>query len=171
MRKVEVHSYNPQWPNMFKQEASLLRTIFGLEIVEIHHIGSTSVCGMQAKPIIDLMPVVKNIDKIEIFDPAMVSAGYSPKGENGICDRRFFQKGGDDRTHHVHIFEEGHLAIERHLAFRDYLRTYPDIAKKYGRRKEELAKHFPCDVGAYIDGKQALVTEVEKQALHWYKKT
>lgn len=131
MRKVEVTPYNPQWVAMFEEEASILRTIFGSEISEIHHIGSTSVPGLKAKPIIDIMPVVRDIHRIDAFNGAMIAIGYEPKGENGIIGRRFFQKGGNNRTHHVHVFESGNPEVERHLAFRDYLREHPEEAKPY----------------------------------------
>jgi GrpB-like predicted nucleotidyltransferase (UPF0157 family) len=167
MRRVEVTTYNKNWVLLFEEEAQKLNEIFGHEIIDIHHIGSTSVNGMKAKPIIDILPVVKDVKKIDEFNNAMISIGYEPKGENGIPERRYFQKGGDNRTHHVHIFEFGNSEIERHLAFRDYLRTHPEDAKKYGNVKEELSKQFPNDIDSYIVGKEKIVLEIERKALEW----
>ena len=168
MRKVEVKPYNEQWLSMFEKEGNKLHEIFDLEIIEIHHIGSTSVNGLKAKPIIDIMPVVRDINRIDEFNTAMVTIGYEPMGENGISERRYFQKGGDNRTHHVHVYELGNPEIERHLAFRDYLRAYPDVAKKYGDLKEELSHFFPYDIESYIKGKEQLALEIEKKAVAWY---
>ncbi|WP_100011235.1 GrpB family protein [Lentibacillus sediminis] len=169
MRKVEVTSYNINWPAMFKEEANKLHSIFGSETIEIHHIGSTSVNGLKAKPVIDMMPVVKNISRVDDFNTAMMGIGYEPLGENGISGRRYFRKGGDDRTHHVHVFELGSGDIERHLAFRDYLGTHPDALQSYGDLKEELARSFPDDMESYIKGKEPFVLEIERKALIWYQ--
>jgi GrpB-like predicted nucleotidyltransferase (UPF0157 family) len=168
MRKVEVKPYNEQWSSIFEEEANILHKIFGSEIIDIQHIGSTSVNGLKAKPIIDIMLVVSDINRIDEFNTPMVSIGYEPKGENGIPQRRYFQKGGDNRTHHVHIFQLGNFEIDRHLAFRDYLQAHPDIAKKYGDLKEDLSKRFPCDIESYIKGKEQLILEIEQKAMVWY---
>lgn len=169
MRKVEVKSYTEQWLSMFEEEANILHKILGLEIIDIHHIGSTSVNGLKAKPIIDIMPVVKDINRIDEFNTSMVEFGYEPKGENGISQRRYFKKGGDNRTHHIHIYQIGNPEIDRHLAFRDYLRAHPDIAKKYGDLKENLSQRFPYDIESYIKGKKQLALEIERKAMVWYQ--
>jgi GrpB-like predicted nucleotidyltransferase (UPF0157 family) len=154
---------------MFREEAYKLHDIFRGEIVVIHHIGSTSVPGLKAKPIIDIMPAVKDINIVDKYNKAMQDIGYEPKGENGIPGRRYFQKGGDNRSHHVHIYQLGNYEIVRHLAFRDYLRTHPDAKKKYGELKERLAQQFPYDIESYIGSKERLVAEIERQAIDWYK--
>jgi len=146
-----------------------LRKILGAEIYKIYHIGSTSVDGLIAKPVIDIMPVVRDVNRVDDFNTAMIDIGYEPKGENGLPGRRFFQKGGDSRTHHIHFYEIGNTEIERHLAFRNYLRTHPDAVKKYGSLKKELAQRFPNDIEAYISGKEHLVLKIEKQAMDWSK--
>lgn len=169
MRKVEVVAYSEDWKKKFDEEAILLQHIFGLEIQIIHHIGSTSVERLSSKPIIDMMPIVRDIRKIDAYNSAMIAIGYEPKGENGLPGRRYFQKGGDNRTHHVHMYELGNPEIERHLVFRDFLRVHSIIARKYGDLKEALAEQFPYDIDAYINGKDKLAKEIEKQALHWYK--
>jgi GrpB-like predicted nucleotidyltransferase (UPF0157 family) len=169
LRKVEVCSYNEKWSVKFAEEAEKLNLIFGKEMVNIYHIGSTSVPGLKAKPIIDLMPVVKNIDIVYQYNEEMKKIGYEPKGENGIPGRRYFQKGGDNRTHHVHMYQLGSDEIKRHLAFRDYLRKHQDVKKTYGDLKEELAKQFPYDIESYINGKDRFVRELEVTALNWFK--
>ncbi|WP_368656689.1 GrpB family protein [Brevibacillus dissolubilis] len=141
--------------------------IFGDELVAIHHIGSTSIQGMLAKPIIDIMPVVRDIAKMDCFTDDMAKVGYIAKGENGIARRRYFQKGGDHRTHHVHVFQENDPNIIEHLAFRDYLRMHPDWVRKYGELKAELAQQFPYDIASYIDGKDEWIQQRKQEALRW----
>lgn len=169
MRKVEVTSYNKDWPLMYEIEKEKLHKIFWSEIIEIHHIGSTSVDGLIAKPVIDILAVVRDINQVDDFNTEMINIGYEPKGESELPGRRFFQKGGDERTHHVHFYEIGDTEIERHLAFRDYLRTHPYAAKKYGRLKKELSQRFPHDIEAYISEKEKLVSKIEKKAIGWYQ--
>lgn len=162
-------SYNEKWALMFTEEVEKLNLIFENEIVSIHHIGSTSVPGLKAKPIIDIMVVVKDIDLVDPYNQEMWAIGYEPKGENGIPGRRYFQKGGDNRSHHVHIYQVGSYEINRHLAFRDYLRKHPDVKKSYSKLKEKLAQQFPYDIESYINGKNSLVNKIEVKALDWYK--
>ncbi|PBB04664.1 MULTISPECIES: GrpB family protein [Salimicrobium] len=169
MRKVEVTSYNKDWPFLYEEEANRLRRIFGSEIIEMDHIGSTSVEGLIAKPVIDIMPVVKDIERIDDFNTAMIDIGYEPKGENGLPGRRYFQKGGDQRTHHIHFYKMGDSEVERHLAFRNYLRSHPEAVKEYGDLKKELAQNFPYDIEAYINGKEQLVSKIDKKAIAWHQ--
>lgn len=168
MRQIEVLPYDEEWAALFEKEKELLQGIFSEELVAIHHIGSTSIRGMKAKPIIDIMPVVKDIERIHLYNDSMRMAGYEPKGENGLPGRRYFQKGGDQRTHHVHMYQQGHPDIHRHLAFRDYVSSHPDAMAAYASLKEELAKKFRYDGQAYADGKSGLVRQIDEAALAWY---
>lgn len=167
---VIVKEYNQRWAKDFKDEAKRIKAIFGGEMVEIYHFGSTSVPGIKAKPIIDIMPLVKDIEIIDLFNHEMIGLGYEPFGEYGIKERRYFRKGRDKRTHHVHIFQfDNYEEIDRHIAVRDFLREHPKEAVQYGDLKENLAKEFAEDNEAYMDGKDGFVTELEKKALQWYK--
>ncbi|MGN7385792.1 GrpB family protein [Sporosarcina sp. SAFN-015] len=170
MRKVEVIPFSEIWSVDFEKETAVLQKIFDAEVIEFHHIGSTSIHGLSAKPIIDIMPVVKDITQIDQYDGKMAAIGYEAKGENGIVGRRYFQKGGDERTHHVHFYEKGSSEIHRHLAFRDFLREHPEKAKAYGDLKEKLAQQFPYDIESYIKGKEQLAAEIEREAMEWYEK-
>ncbi len=105
MRKVEVCAYDLKWPLMFEEEADKIKAVFGDEIVAIHHIGSTSVPGLKAKPVIDIIPVVKAISVVHHYNRQMIEIGYEPMGEYGILGRRFFRKGKGKRSHHVHILK------------------------------------------------------------------
>ncbi|MDQ0350376.1 GrpB-like predicted nucleotidyltransferase (UPF0157 family) [Alkalibacillus filiformis] len=166
--KVRLADYNENWPKMFEAEAEYLETIFRDEVIRFEHFGSTSVKGMKAKPVIDMMCIVKNIEKIDSFNRHMDSLGYDVAGEWGIVGRRLFRKGGENRTHHIHFYQFDHPEIERHLVFRDYLRVHPQEANRYSRFKEDLAKCYDTTNG-YSLAKKKFVSEMEQKALLWYK--
>lgn len=169
-RKIEVVDYNPEWKKLFKIEAKKIKNVLGKNCVEIHHIGSTSVKGLKAKPVIDIMTVVKDINLVDEQKTEFQELGYECLGENGIKGRRFYTKVDDNPTHHIHILEKGNKAdIERHLAVRDYLRNHADVARKYAELKVQLADKFTYDNNGYCDGKDAFVKNLEKKALKWKK--
>jgi len=122
MREVKVVPYNEKWPEMFASEAAYLRKLLREEIIDVYHIGSTAIPDMTAKPIIDILVEVKNIQQIVDFTERLAVKGYRAFGESGIPGRRFFIKGTlSNRTHHIHMFQIGDCEINRHLAFRDFL--------------------------------------------------
>jgi GrpB-like predicted nucleotidyltransferase (UPF0157 family)/GNAT superfamily N-acetyltransferase len=168
MRKVEVVGYNPDWPVQFEGEAARLRSVFDAELVALHPIGSTAVPGLAAKPVIDILVEVRDIQRVDGLNPAMEALGYTARGEMDIPGRRFFSRQmGEERTHHVHVFQSGSAHIERHLAFRDFLRTHPAAARRYGELKLALAERFPADIVGYMEGKDAFVKQTERLALAW----
>lgn len=169
MRRVNVSPYSEEWPVLFAEESGQIKRILGEELVEIHHFGSTSVPGLAAKSIIDMLSVVKDIELVDRFNAELQIFGYEGKGENGIPGRRYFQKGGDERTHHLHIYQIGSPEIGRHLVFRDFLRAHPDAAEEYGELKLRLAKQFPYDIDSYINGKEGLATDIQGQAIAWQR--
>ncbi len=140
----------------------------GDEIISFEHFGSTSIPGMKAKPVIDMMGIVKNIEKVDTYNEQMESLGYDVVGDWGIEGRRLFRKGGDNRTHHIHFYQFDNPQIERHLAFRDYLLAHPDEAKRYSQFKEELANKYYL-ARDYSPAKKAFVSQMERKALDWYQ--
>jgi GrpB-like predicted nucleotidyltransferase (UPF0157 family) len=168
VREVHIVPYDPAWAERYYEEASRLRVILEQEVVAIHHIGSTSVPDLPAKPIIDILVEVREIEKIDALDPLMRQEGYQPRGENGLPGRRYFVRGSPDlHTHHVHIYQQGDPDIPRHLHFRDYLRTHPEEAERYGKLKQALAPQFPLDIDAYQTGKAELAAELQEKAIRW----
>jgi len=165
MRTISVVDYDSAWPALFDAESKLLHRTLGHAAHAIHHIGSTAVPGLAAKPIIDILLEVTALDALDALNQRMESIGYSAKGEFGIPGRRYFQKGGDDRTHHLHAFARGDFNLARHLAFRDYLRGHPEVAREYGELKRAVAKTCENDIGRYCDGKDAFVKNIESIAI------
>lgn len=159
-RKIEVVEYDKSWPAMFESEADRIKHAMGSNCIEVHHIGSTSIPGLCAKPIIDLLPVVKDIQEVDKAKLAMESIGYEAKGEYGIAFRRYFQK----ETHHIHVYQEGDPEISRYLKFRDWMRSHPSDAENYGKLKMELAKKFPHDILGYCNGKDAFVAKLDAKS-------
>lgn len=103
---IRVVPYDPFWEAAYDNEAQKISSILKDILVEIYHIGSTAVKGLHAKPIIDIMPVVTNISLVDKHNKEFVAIGYECMGEFGIKGRRYFRKGGDNRTHQIHIFEQ-----------------------------------------------------------------
>ncbi|GEN83913.1 hypothetical protein SLU01_22250 [Sporosarcina luteola] len=166
--KVRLTEYDENWVQLFNEEAQLWQSIFGDEIITFEHFGSTAVPGMKAKPVIDMMCLVKDINKIDTFNEYMHSLGYDVAGDWGIEGRRLFRKGGENRTHHIHVYEQDNRHIQRHLALRDYLRTHPDEVERYTYLKEELAQKYD-DTAFYSKAKKPFVNELEQRALNWFE--
>ena len=169
---ITVVDYNPLWPKKYEEEALLIKDILADNCVAIYHIGSTSVEGLAAKPIIDIMAAVQNLEKVDDAAEAFSKIGYEYLGEFGIAGRRYLRKGGDERTHQIHIFQtEDWNNIGRHLAFRDYMRTHKKERDEYAKIKKVLAQKFPYDIDGYCDGKEEFVRKIEKLALSQFDGT
>ncbi|ULG72184.1 GrpB family protein [Macrococcus brunensis] len=165
--KVRLTSYDDSWKNFFENECKVMRQIFGDEIVGFEHFGSTSVPGMKEKPVVDMMMLVKNIDDIDKFNSKLEMLGYDVAGEWGIDGRRLLRKGGDNRTHHIHIYQFDHSEIYRHLAVRDYLLEHPEEVKLYSGFKEELASKYD-ETREYSKAKKEFVSKLEHRAIEYF---
>ena len=169
---ITVLNYDPEWPLKYERERKAIAEILDGNGISIYHIGSTSVPGLAAKPIIDMMAVVRSLEKVDDARGKFSELGYEYLGEFGIAGRRYFRKGGDERTHQIHIFQaDDWNNIGRHLAFRDYMRTHEKERTEYAKIKTALAQRFPYDIDGYCDGKDAFVREMEKRALLEYDGT
>ena len=164
-RRVILRPYDLTWPASFRAETASLLPIVEPLLGAIYHIGSTSVPGLLAKPTIDILIEVTDLARVDELNAAMIDLGYEARGENGIAGRRYFMRAekGMHRVH-VHVFQVGNPEIQRHLAFRDFLRRHPDMAEAYGDLKEELAIRFVLDAEAYTNGKEAFVREIDRLA-------
>jgi GrpB-like predicted nucleotidyltransferase (UPF0157 family) len=167
--KVRLTEFSENWAFLFQQEAEFLRSIFGDEIIKFEHFGSTSVYGLKAKPVIDMMCIVNDINKVDSFNDQMDALGYDVAGEWGIEGRRLFRKGGENRTHHIHFYQKDNPQIKRHIIFRDYLRAHPEEVVRYSRFKEELASRFE-NTSEYSPAKKSFVQKMEHLAIKWFEK-
>ena len=169
MREVEVVPHNPQWRDAFEAEAKQVAAALGENVVAIHHIGSTAIPNIYAKPVVDLLVEVRHITEVDGRSSAMESLGYEVMGEYGIPGRRYFRKDNREgiRTHNVHAFEAGSSEVERHLAFRDYMIAHPGDAQRYSELKRKLAEEHPQSMDGYMDGKDGFIKEMDRRAARW----
>ena len=166
---ITVVNYDPEWPSKYARERDYIAQILKDNCISIYHIGSTSVPGLAAKPIIDIMAVVRSLEEVDGVAVKFQELGYEYLGEFGITGRRYLRKGGDERTHQIHIFQANDWNnISRHLAFRDYMRTHEKERDEYAKIKIGLAQEFPNDIGGYCDGKGDFVHKIEERALAQY---
>ncbi|MHA1565898.1 MAG: GrpB family protein [Alphaproteobacteria bacterium] len=166
--KIQLVPHDPAWAGKARQESGELGDALGRILVIVHHIGSTAIPGIRAKPVIDLMPVVANLSELDRLRDSMEALGYQWRGEYGLPGRRYCAK--DDpatgrRLVQLHCYESGSEEIVRHLAFRDYLRAHTELARDYEREKLRCQALYPTSVGAYTDCKSAWITRVETKAL------
>lgn len=166
---ITVLDYDPEWPLKYNKERDHIIEILKDNCISIYHIGSTSVPGLAAKPIIDIMVVVRSLERTDLAAEKFSDLGYEYLGEFGIAGRRYLRKGGDERTHQLHIFQaDDWKNIQRHLAFRDYMRIHKKERDAYATLKKDLAQKFPYDIDGYCDGKENFVRKMEELALSQY---
>jgi GrpB-like predicted nucleotidyltransferase (UPF0157 family) len=167
--RVYVVPPAPDWANRYLAEAAVLRVALGAGEFEVHHIGSTAVPGIHAKPIIDLLLEVGSLNWLDDRTARLTDLGYEALGECGIPGRRYFRKSDEqgNRTHQVHAFETGSPGSRRHLAFRDYLRNHPEVAAEYSLLKQRLAAKCEHQIETYMDGKDPFIKRHERLALKW----
>ncbi|QYJ84043.1 GrpB family protein [Shewanella aegiceratis] len=169
-RIIEVLDYQGLWPRVFEAEKALLQSVLGDGVITIEHIGSTSVPGLAAKPIIDILAEVERLDVLDAKSSELATLGYRARGEHGIAGRRYFQKGAAQRSHHLHVFQSGSTQLTCHRAFRDYLIAHPDKAREYAELKRIAALSCHHDSEAYKAAKEEFIQETLALALCWYGK-
>jgi GrpB-like predicted nucleotidyltransferase (UPF0157 family) len=169
MQRVYLRPYDPRWVEEFARESSSVASVLGGILAAIHHIGSTAIAGICAKPVIDMLVVVSDVVLLDENASRLEALGYDALGEFGIAGRRYFRKDNHagERTHQIHAFQAGSPQIARHLAFRDFLKVHPDYASAYEALKQRLAEAFPNDVSSYCDGKDSFIQEMDAKAAAW----
>ncbi len=157
----ELVDYCSDWPQKYLAEKHALQRKLGALVCSIHHIGSTAIPGMMAKPEIDILITVKDLTQIDVINSAMESLGYRVRGECGIAGRHYYSKDTKGvRTHKAHVYKKGHRNIWAQFAFRDYLIDHPDLAAEYGELKKNLARENTRGMGEYCAGKDDFVHKV-----------
>lgn len=167
-RTIEIFPYDPDWALKFNGEVKKITAVMGPNLVAAHHIGSTAVPGLAAKPTIDILLVVRDVDALDTCNEAMQVLGYTAKGESGIPGRRYFQRlDSEHHLSHIHAYNEGHPEITRLLNFRDYLIAHLQTAHEYQALKQNLASQFKDEPVQYTEGKDDFIHTVDERAAAW----
>jgi GrpB-like predicted nucleotidyltransferase (UPF0157 family) len=164
-KPVIIEDYNPDWSREFEREKEKLLKILNGKIISIEHIGSTSVKGLGAKPILDIMVGVNNLEEVDEFIEPLKRIGYEFVRHKDFPERRFFRRGQwRAGTHHLHIYQFKSKHWNNNILFRDFLRTYPNVLKQYHQLKKELAEKYRYDRVAYTQAKAPFIQNVIKKA-------
>ena len=164
-RPIEVVDYDPAWPALFENIAAPLRAVFADgPLLRIEHVGSTSVPGLPAKPIIDIDVVIPSRADLPEAIVRLATLGYVHQGDLGITSRESFKRPLASPPQNLYVCAEDSPELRRHLAFRDYLRAHPDDARRYAELKRELAARHITDIDAYVDGKSEFVHGILRRA-------
>jgi GrpB-like predicted nucleotidyltransferase (UPF0157 family) len=162
-KHVIVEDYNPKWKNEFERISKELLTVLAGKIISIEHVGSTSVEGLAAKPIIDIDIVID--DNFEQIKQTLASIGYVYEGDLGIPGREAFRYENKPHLmkHHLYVCNKENEELHRHITFRDYLRQHSDERDEYSTVKKVMALKYPYDIDSYIEGKQPVILEIYKK--------
>ncbi len=169
--KIEIVHYNSEWSVMYEEIKKLFFNSFGEKIAKIEHIGSTSVPGLGAKPIIDVLLGVNKLSDAEKIIPNMEQLGYEYvfKFEDIMPERRYFVKYQNEKSiHHIHTVEITSEFWKRHLLFRDFLRLHDNVRDKYYKLKKKLAGIDWEDTMGYTDSKTDFIRKIEKEAKSYF---
>lgn len=161
-KRVVVLPYDEAWASCFSAIEGELRDALGKLTIAIEHIGSTSVRGLSAKPIIDIDVVIDNDARLEDVTAALGRIGYRHVGDQGIPGREVFKYDGKEhlQKHHLYVCRQDSAELNRHIAFRDHLRSNSEAVREYSRIKEEGARLYPEDMKKYIAHKSPFIDRV-----------
>jgi GrpB-like predicted nucleotidyltransferase (UPF0157 family) len=169
--KVMIFPYNPKWQEEFSRLGAALRSALGNTAIRIDHIGSTSVPGLDAKPVVDIQISVKSFTPEDPYQIPLDKLGYFLREDNTDKTELYFrEKPGGKRTH-IHIAKAGSWSEQTLLLFRDYLRVHPYDAKRYAKLKYKLAEKYQDDRPGYTNAKTSFVWSILKKAAQWSKDT
>ncbi len=162
---VEIVDYHRQWPDLFRREADCIQDACGDAVQTIEHIGSTSVPGLAAKPVLDIMPGLEELEDGDRMVEPMIALGYEYRGDYGIPGRHLFVRFEDNLSIvHAHAFVVDSDQWIRHLSFCRYLQRHADVAKEYERLKRDLAARHADDRDTYTDEKTDFIKSIESKA-------
>lgn len=166
---VELENYDKKWKDDYKKEEKLLKKVLGDIIIEIHHIGSTSIEGLMAKPVIDILIVINDFNEISKIEEILKDYDYENRGPQGVSDRFFFAKGPEvARSHYIHFTYPKSNTYYNQIYFKKYLIEHPEYIKKYCDLKQELAKKYADERPKYTQGKNEFISEVIRLAKEEY---
>ena len=164
-KHVIVLPYDENWKNEFEKIRHELSEALGELALSIEHVGSTSVQGLSAKPIIDIDVVINDTSLLNDVIASLQSIGYKHEGDLGIPGREAFKYDGKEHLmkHHLYVCAKDSLELKRHISFRDYLKSHPDAISEYSRTKEEGALLYPYDIDKYIEYKSPFIERIYKE--------
>lgn len=170
-RPYKVVDYDPAWPEFYKKYAKKIKGIFGDNLVEIHHFGSTSIPGMFAKPNIDIYVLVKDLDGVRTAYEHIQKEGFACRGDYSNIGEEYFTLDTEDgeRIASVHVFEGTNKVFDGYRNFRDYLTENKKERERYIALKKELYKKFKNDYTKYDAGKKEFIDELRAKANAWAK--
>ncbi|NML37616.1 GrpB family protein [Chitinophaga sp. G-6-1-13] len=169
-RTITVVPYSAEWADTFERLAGIYRAQLGHLISGVEHVGSTSVPGLAAKPIIDIDILIQTSAGLLPVVAILEQLGYTWRGDLGIPGREAFGRNADTApldgsstswpAHNLYVCVEGCVSLKNHLQLRNYLRQHPEAARQYGTLKQELAVKYPNDIDSYVEGKTAFITGI-----------
>lgn len=162
-----IIDYNPAWSSEFAELGKTLRQALGDVAVRIDHIGSTSVPGLAAKPIIDVQVSVKSLEPIDQYRAAIESCGFKWRADNPELTKRYFREVPPRPRTHLHVRRSGSFGEQFALLFRDFLRTHPGCAADYGSFKRSVAHLLLTNRSAYVEAKEPFIWEMMRDADRW----
>ena len=163
-KNVVVEKWNPKWKDEFERIVDSLGKDVIYNSIKIEHVGSTSVEGLSAKPIIDLDIVIEN-NKFEIIKRLLNDKGYKHEGDLGIEGREAFSYSGKEElmTHHLYVCPKDSKELFKHITFRDFLKNNPDLASESSKVKEQAAVLYPDDIDKYMEFKSEIIEKIYKR--------
>jgi len=164
-REIVIASYDPRWPQLYIGEALRLSSVLGEQVASIHHVGGTSVHGMCARPVIDILVEVRDFEGIERYHPPMRAYGYMPLAEASTKTVHVFFRENEEgiRTHKILLVREGDDDVRRLVLLRNFLAENPEEAKEYCALKEELARRYGDDPEKYEQGKADYIVRIQEK--------
>ncbi|WP_416839938.1 GrpB family protein [Haloferax sp. DFSO52] len=158
---VELVAHNPAWHDAYEREIERLRSRLDITVLGFEHVGSTAIPGIAAKPIVDMLLLVSDLDERDGLAAELEDVGYEERPNDDVPDRRFFARGPPSRrTHYLSVTEHGSDCHREQVTFRDALRADPELAAEYDRLKQSLAEAHPDERSAYTDAKSSFVESV-----------
>ncbi|OXM82703.1 GrpB family protein [Paenibacillus rigui] len=168
---ILVVPYSDNWAAEFTKIGALVRHALGSTALRIDHIGSTSVKGLHAKPIVDIQISVEKLEPSEQYKAAMESIGFNHRADNPDLSKRYFRESpGHNRTH-IHVRQYGSLSEQFALLFRDYLRAHPVDCERYACMKLALAELYRYEREKYVDAKEPIIWDILRKASRWSQLT
>ncbi|MCX6344646.1 MAG: GrpB family protein [Armatimonadetes bacterium] len=164
---IVVVPYDHEWPTLFKSLGADLRGVLGDNALRIDHIGSTSIPGLDAKPIIDVQVSVASFDPLDAYRIPLENLGYVFRCNNPDLNKRYFREQPGQRRTHIHVRRTGSFSQQLPLLFRDYMRTHVEDAQHYAELKNRLAAEYSGDRLAYANAKGPFIWEIMKKADEW----